>query len=135
MRHLRFPAVVIATIAMLAACGGASQSEDGDSPSPRRSGNRLSQAEMLESTATNVLQAIEQLRPMWLRTRGTDPSGSSQTMPVVYIDGIRAGELEMLRSIQIEEVDRLRYVNPRDATTRWGTGVAGGVIEVFRRRG
>ncbi len=135
MRHLRFPAVVIATIAMLAACGGASQSEDGDSPSPRRSGNRLSQAEMLESTATNVLQAIEQLRPMWLRTRGTDPTGSSQMMPVVYIDGIRAGELEMLRSIQIEEVDRLRYVNPRDATTRWGTGVAGGVIEVFRRRG
>lgn len=112
----------------------AAQADSGDTK-PRRSRNALTQAEMLETTATTIMEAVRQLKPMWLVPRGTAPSGQQQIRPVIYIDGVRAGELELLDQIRIEEVERLRYLSGRDATTRWGTGVAGGVIEVFRIRG
>jgi hypothetical protein len=31
-------------------------------------------------------------------------------------------------------VREIRYINARDATTRWGTGVSSGVIQVVSKR-
>jgi hypothetical protein len=86
--------------------------------------------------ATNtgsVYDAIRRLRPAWLRARTA--VGGDAILPVVYLDGVRGGDLSYLQSIGIEEVERVRFVNARDATTRWGTGHAGGAIEVMRKTG
>ena len=72
----------------------------------------------------NAYDAIRRLRSTWLQTR-------SGTVPVVFVDNVRAGDLERLRTIPLEIVAELRYINARDATTRWGTGYTGGVIEVI----
>jgi outer membrane cobalamin receptor len=55
-------------------------------------------------------------------------------MPVVYVDNVRFGDLETLQSIPITGIAEIRYMSGPDATTRWGTGVLGGVIEVIRKR-
>jgi hypothetical protein len=49
---------------------------------------------------------------------------------VIYVNGMRAGPLEALRSISAVDVQEIRYISAADATTRWGTGHSGGVIEV-----
>jgi hypothetical protein len=47
--------------------------------------------------------------------------------------GVRMGGLEELHSIRAADVESIRFINARDATTRWGTGHMGGVIEVLLR--
>ncbi len=134
-RRLNVASLALAVIVLGCGSGGGADTAT-DGPTPQRSGrNRLTQAEMLETTATTVYEAVQQLRPTWFTPRGTDPSSGDPLIPVVYVDGVRAGDLEFLRQLRIEEVERLRYINARDATTRWGTGVPGGVIEVSRARG
>jgi hypothetical protein len=54
---------------------------------------------------------------------------------LVYVDGVRSGDFSYLESLRIEEVERVRFINARDATTRWGTGHPGGAIEVFLKTG
>jgi hypothetical protein len=50
--------------------------------------------------------------------------------PLVYMHNQRYGGVEWLRIFQSDNIAEIRYVNARDATTRWGTGHSGGVIEV-----
>ena len=50
--------------------------------------------------------------------------------PKVIINNMQRGELDLLRSIRAEVVADIRYVNARDATTRYGIGFRGGAIEV-----
>jgi outer membrane cobalamin receptor len=53
---------------------------------------------------------------------------------MVFIDNVRSGaSIERLAAIDVESVQEIRWINARDATTRWGTGVAGGVIQVITR--
>jgi hypothetical protein len=78
---------------------------------------------------------IHRLRPRWLATRGQislqDPRAG---YAVVYVDGIRFGELETLRSIPTGDIKEIRYQTASEATTWRGTGHAGGAILVSTRR-
>jgi hypothetical protein len=82
-------------------------------------------------SASTAMDVIQRLRPEFVRGRGRssvqDPTAQ---FPVVYVDGVRTGGLEALRSISAIDVREIRYVNSTDATTRYGTGHTGGVIEV-----
>jgi hypothetical protein len=92
-------------------------------------------AEDLVGTSELMLHdALMRLRPIWLQERG--PTTALGVAPlVVYVDNIRAGTAEFLQSIPVETVREVQYIDARDATTRWGTGVAGGVILVISRAG
>lgn len=98
--------------------------------------NVISRAELDRIVASTAFEAIEQLRPQWLQPRGPtsvlEPQG---TLPTVYVDGRPAGDLAALSAIPTEEITELHYVSPTEATTRWGTGVSGGAIEVVTQRG
>lgn len=76
-------------------------------------------------------EAVVQLRPAFLRARGArsirDPSPNAR---IVYVNDMRHGGIDVLRSIRVEEIDEIRFISAADATTRWGTGHAGGVIQV-----
>ncbi|MDX1494094.1 MAG: hypothetical protein R3253_08555 [Longimicrobiales bacterium] len=74
----------------------------------------------------NPLRAIERLRPQWLRTRSGDE-------PVLHIDGARRSSLRDIENYQLQEIERIDYMSASDATTRFGTGYAGGAILVFTR--
>jgi hypothetical protein len=51
----------------------------------------------------------------------------------VIVDGARFGELNDLRNITVQDVESIRFIPGRDATTIYGTGYSSGVIEVTTR--
>jgi hypothetical protein len=117
--------VIVPAVAILAtACASGGQTTG------RSVGNRnvITAEELAGLGVGDAYDAIQRLRSSWFRTR------SGTTEPVVVIDNVRAGDLQMLRSIAIQNVQQLRYISPSDATTRWGTGYTGGAIEVIMRR-
>ena len=117
---------------LLSACAAKTPTQSAESS---RSRNLITASELSGVDAVNVFTAVQLLRPEWLRSRGamsfTEPQGS---LPTVYVDNIRYGEVATLNAIPIAGVSEIRYISGPDATTRWGTGVIGGVIEVVRKR-
>lgn len=107
----------------------------GDIPSGTAiSSDRIVPSELLDVVADNAYDIVRQLRPQWLRSRGPmsvmEPQGE---LPSVYVDNMRYGDLEVLQDIPIIEILEIRFISGPDATTRWGTGVVAGVIEVIRK--
>jgi hypothetical protein len=90
----------------------------------------LEQSGLQESS---IWDAVERLRPNWLRSR-TSTIGFDRVYPVVFVDGSRFGGVDVLRSLRVQNVDEIRYLSPQDATTRYGTGYLGGVIAITHRR-
>jgi hypothetical protein len=109
-------------------------------PGPRSSGGQndlLTSAELrdIETGSLSLEQAIQRLRPLWLRARSTTIMGGTIT-PLVYVNGTRfgGGNIVVLRTIPVHEVEEVRFLSASDATTQYGTGHAGGVIAVRSRR-
>jgi phospholipase C len=89
-----------------------------------------------ESNVTTALQAVQRLKPRWLRPVRGNNSFTAREPPeaVVFLDGVRFGDLSSLASITANIVDHMQYVTATEATTRYSTGYMGGAIEVFKRR-
>jgi hypothetical protein len=119
------PVRVFATAALLtlAACSGHTP------PSDRAtSSNRLTADEIAAAPVNNAYDALERLRPNFLRPRVT--ASRTSAYATVFIDGVRRGPLEVLRSVAATTVVEMRLINAADATTRYGLDIPGGVIEV-----
>ncbi len=102
---------------------------------PSRASSVLGRDEIDVSTATNAYELVYQLRPNWLRGRGPQNlRGSGPVLPVVYVAHVRQGSAEVLRGLATVTILELRYVDATTATTRYGEGHSGGVIEVDLRR-
>jgi hypothetical protein len=115
------------TLAM-SACAAASQGP------ARGSGNVITRAELEAAPTSNAYDAVQRLRPQWL-ARPLAPSITGNNPVIVYVDRHNFGTLESLRSLNTDQIERMEFVPARDATTRYGTGHASGVVEVTTRRG
>lgn len=92
------------------------------------SANRLTQENLADVQQLDAYQAIQRLRPQWLRSRGGND-------PQIVTDGMRQpGGLESLRQYRVSEIQELRYMSASEATNRFGTGFDGGAILVSTRR-
>ena len=88
-------------------------------------------AQLEEFGGRSAWDAVDMLNQHWLR-----PIRSSNTAPTyarVIVDGFSRRELDDLRSISAAFVESLRYLSAINATTKYGTGYMGGVIEVTTR--
>lgn len=95
-------------------------------PAPR---DVLLADEIQGTSAVTAYDAVRQLRPEWLRRRGRSSIQNPRAeVLVVYLDGVRFGGPEALRTITIGGVREIRYLDANDATTRFGTGHAGGAL-------
>ncbi len=107
----------------------------GGSGSSGGSSTLITRAQVDETGASTAMEAIRQLRSRWLQRRGSmsiqDPTPPG---PVVYVDGQRFGEVGSLTQVSARIIEEMRYINARDATTRYGTGHAGGVILITTLR-
>ena len=84
-----------------------------------------------EISVEDAYEAVQRLRPTWLRRRGrASLSFPTSNAPVVYLNGIRNGPISSLRQMNILGVHLIEFIGVADATTRFGTGHAGGVIAV-----
>ncbi|MDQ6828696.1 MAG: hypothetical protein M3081_07500 [Gemmatimonadota bacterium] len=106
------------------------------SRAPSRANAEVITREQIEhADAATALDAIQRLRPSFLRYRGNATTSSPRGVaPVVYFGEDRLGSLTELGSIDIVHVEEIRYISAIDATTRWGTGHTGGVILIVTRK-
>lgn len=93
--------------------------------------------EMIEDIAASVQDAhavVDRLRPQWLRSRGSMSIRNPEPVfPVVYVDGQRYGDLDSLRTLGVQSLNSLQFISAAAATTRYGTGHAGGAILIVTR--
>jgi hypothetical protein len=116
----------------LASCSPATQSTGAGA---RPSSDLLTQTEIGASaySRTSTYEAIEKLRPAFLRERATstrDRNGKSSFQATLYVNGQRQESMEYLRAIPASEISEIRYLNWQDATARYGTNVPAGVLDV-----
>jgi len=140
---------VVACVLVPAACLSAACATAPVSAGPR---SRLAEARPSSATltaadfervpdASTALEAVRQLRPLFLRPR---PAGfvARNQAPVlaVYINGMYAGNADVLQTIPTNTVQRMRYLQRTEAMTFAGSQTRGdGFIMVdlkgFDRRG
>lgn len=101
----------------------------------RRDRDLISHEELAQSSKerADLFQAIRSLRPHFLQgPRGVRSLGGAQsnTRPIVYLNGTRMGEINMLRDILTRDVQEVRFVPPTEASQLYGPEHGGGVIQV-----
>lgn len=115
-----FPAsALIALLLAAAACATAGGPKSGNSTA-----DRITAAEIVGSNATSAYDLVSQLRPGWLRPPNLTMSGATVRVPVVlvYVDGVRLGGINELRTLPLSAVRSLEYLNATRAA-----GVVGNV--------
>lgn len=107
----------------------------------------LTREEIALSGANNAYELIQSLRGEWLRSqrgvnqwsesaRGTVTREEAAITPgaprtLVYMNTTRLGGIETLRDISLFELQRVEFIGPQEATTRYGTGHEHGVIQLW----
>jgi hypothetical protein len=125
-----------AALALIASSGCASAPPANTETGARtqRRADVIAEDELRRSDAVNVLEAIRQLRPRFLQQRGDASINARSGMQVVvYIDDMRAGQLEVLESLHPTEVREIRHLDGPQASARFGLNHGGGAILVYRR--
>ncbi|HET6681461.1 MAG TPA: Plug domain-containing protein [Gemmatimonadaceae bacterium] len=110
-------------LALVCACNWKSQPA-----APRGSSDILTSQEIAATPVDNAYDAVQRLRPEFLRERPTG-FGALQR-PTVFINGIRRGGVEILRTISTTTISEIRYLSAPEASSRYGMDVVAGVIDV-----
>ena len=98
----------------------------------RRDARTLSAEEIRSSSASNLYDVIRSYRPEWLIKRG-QTSINLEGDIVVYVDNVALGGPESLRSIDVQSVQFVRFLNASEAQMRFGVGHMHGAIVVTTR--
>ncbi len=95
----------------------------------------LTAADLHAVNAVSTLDAVQQLRPDFLRA--SPRADRDATGPVVYLNGMYIGDVSWLAGIQIAEVRDVTFLHPTDAFFRFGSTCrcGGGVVSVQTRQG
>jgi hypothetical protein len=119
--------MLLAMALVLAVSACASGGGSGDGAKKRGSRNHITFEEIDNLDVVDCYQAVQRLRPTWLVTR-------TGAFPAVFNNGTQQpGGINALRGIPINDVEEIRFLSARDATTRFGTGYLSGAILVKTR--
>jgi hypothetical protein len=127
-------AIVACVIPIAWACSaGAGQTAR---TAPRSDPNLITAEEIAAANASNLFDAVNQLRPDWMgRGAPTALRGPSvQGGIVVYVDRVREGGTEALRSIPLGLVESVRFLSASQAQGEFGLDNLQGAIQVVTRR-
>ncbi len=96
----------------------------------------ITEEEVIASAGTTAYEVIHNLRPNFLSYRGETSfdKRSSRPYPNVYVDDQPFGTVAILQSIPSSDVSTIRLYRSWEATTKYGSGNAGGVIAISTRR-
>ena len=118
--------VAIGIVGMFGAAGCASS---GNAPTMQR--NVLTAEELTRAGDVSLYDALRQLRPTFLRSRGIIVGATTPPPAIqVYIGGMRMGETDHLRQIGARSVQEVRFLEPQQANAQFGGNNSGGAIVV-----
>ncbi len=125
---MRMRIAALALAAVTSACAPAATTGAGPVSHNR---DVVTPAELLATKATNVYDALQQIRPDFFRSRGVSSIRlATPDLPAVYLDRNALEGLESLRNIDVNLVQEVRRLTPSEATVRLGRDFPGGVILV-----
>jgi hypothetical protein len=125
--------LVCLTVGCTSGGGGTSAGMSAATASTRQ-GDLITQAE-IDSTLglTSALDAVQRLRPRFLRNSGARSVRATESGPIVRVDNEMVGGVEALRTIGLNEIGEIRYYTAVDATARYGGITNRPLIHVIRR--
>ncbi len=154
MRTLRFVTRLLASVSFGALLIPTLQAQG----KPKKDRDLITRDELLEAAdkSPDLYQAVKRLRPNFLTVLNRGPSsvgikpganggppcdavlqrdcpGRSDaviSLPVVYVDGMKTGEPDVLKGIATKNVEEVRYLTPTKAEMDYGLGHEGGAILV-----
>jgi hypothetical protein len=104
----------------------------GTAGGPSHSTNVLTREEIASASVTNAYDAVQRLRPQFLRQHGaTTFSASESGYPTVYLNRHRYGDISMLKQIEISAILEIHYYTPTEAANRFAVSSPSGAIEVI----
>jgi hypothetical protein len=125
-------AAVLLALVLVLDLGACASSTGGGPAAPRRNPNQLTAEELSAPSVTSLtlLDAIQRLRPTWLRQRGaTSISAGGDVLPRVMINE-SPSSLDALSGLRPNDVSSAEYMSGADATTLYGTGYVNGLIRI-----
>ena len=134
MRALPFCVLLLLSSISMGCASGNRSSDTG----VVRDSNRISQEEIQGLPSGTAFDAVQRLRPIWLRSRSTTiGSGARGTvsLPRVFVDERDFGTHGTLREFFLDQVEEILYLSASDATTRYGTGYPGGIRHIRLKKG
>jgi hypothetical protein len=119
-------------VSACASSAGASFGEGGQTSTRAARGNStlIVRAELEEYSGRSAYEAVDNLRRRWVQRQRGGSITSGASFASVVVNGTPRGDIGELRSISSDAIDNMRYLSAADATTKYGTGYMGGVIEV-----
>ncbi len=131
---IRFQLVLAAALPVMVACASGSSFE-----TPRISSSVITRAELVEIDVRNAYEAVDRLRPLWLRVRGGARSFSTTTEVAVFQDDMYLGDLDALERMGTEGIYTIRFVDgPTAQATLSGIGdrhIRGAIVISMRPNG
>ena len=96
----------------------------------------ITQEEIEASRGSSAFDVIQMLRPNFLTYRGETSMDRrrSTPYPMVYLDGQMFGPIETLTTLRAMQISSIRLYRSWEATTKFGMGKMGGVIEIKTRQ-
>lgn len=125
--NMRMTGLCLALL-LLAGCATTQKRDD---IGPRYTPDLLTEDEIAASGAANAYDLIRNLRPHWLQGRGRKSiMFDSASVPVVYVNGNRYGDVNSLASISKDNITLIEFLNAGDATTLLGVNHPSGAIMI-----
>ena len=104
----------------------------------RRSVDLLTRADIVANpviSSGTAYDAVSRLRPRFLESRSASVTSiGRRAQPAVFIGGLFAGEVDVLRTIPASAVVEMRHVRPMEAMNRYGPSYTSGVVVVRLER-
>ena len=114
--NLKTKLILLSLLVTLMGCGANS---DAGKRKPVKPRYHIPNEEILKIVgASDAFDVISRSRPVWLRSRGIEPS--------VYMNGIQMGDIDALRSISINSIKDI--LNPYFTTKKNGTGLGLSIV-------
>ena len=125
-------------MAMAMACApqqASTRSEPETRPEPAGRTNTLllTEKDISDTGQPNAYRVIQTARPQWLRVRPMGSSRGGYERIQVYVQGSRFGTVDQLEQIMATSIKEMRFLEARDATTRFVTGHGSGAIMITLR--
>ena len=120
---------VLAVVSLIAVSACATS---GKAPSSQH--NVVTAEDLQRAGDVNLYEALGQLRPTFLRSRGAIIGATTPPAPIqVYIEGMRMGETDHLRQILAKNVAEVRFLEPQQAIARFGGNNTGGALVIVMK--
>ena len=131
--NIRLCFALAAALSMFLACAQSS----GSGGASRANSDLITRAELVELDVGNVYEAIQRLRPLWLRVRGGGGASQMAAEVVVFQDQAFLGDVDQLRRLGTEGIYTIRHLNRSEASAlpgmaSRGTHIVGAIIVSMR---